>query len=187
MNNLKPITIALVFASLIFSFAPIQAFSQDSQALNIRVVDVESIRSQSKAFTTAREKIVAYGNKRSTELQNEDKALRDIGAELNRKRTLLSPEAFAEERKTFDARVATFQRTMQEHQQVVNNLQLEVLGKINNEIIKIIAEYAKQNNVTMILPSQSVVLSAESLNIDNFVLERLNKDLPSVPVTLPTK
>lgn len=186
-----PVRMLACMAVIVTAFAiGAQAQAQDAKkndtpVVNIRIVDIDAVRAQSKAFVAARDKIVAYGNKRAEELQKDDKEIRDLSAELNRKRTVLSPEAFAQERKGFDEKVANLQRKMQEHQQVINKLQSEVLGKLNEVIVKIITEYARDNNVSIILPSQSVVLSADALSIDAHVLGRLDKELPSVAVNLP--
>ena len=193
MIHNKIFTIAIVGMALIgASFAaPVRA--QDAaQAptvlpLNIRVVDVDGIRTKSTAFVAAREQIAAYANANNQALQKEDKALRDANAELNRKRTILAPEVFAEERKKFEQSVAAFQRKTQEQQKAMNKLQLDVIGQLNNKIIQIITDYAQANKVSLILPIQSVVLRADTLDMDAHVLERLNKELPSVTVSLPTK
>lgn len=186
MNHKKLFTIAIVMISVMGTALSGQALAQDAATLmNVRVVDVDAIRTNSAAFKVAREKIVGYGNTHTAILQKEEKELRDANAELNRKRTLLSPEAFAEERNKFEQRVATFQTKMQEQQKIMNNLQLEAIGQINDKILQIITDYAEKNNVTMVLPMQSVLLSAEKMNIDAHVLERLNKELPTVAVAIP--
>ncbi|MCR4376593.1 MAG: OmpH family outer membrane protein [Rhodospirillales bacterium] len=167
--------------------APQAQAAQAMPPLNIRIVNIDAIRGQSKAFAAAREKITTYAETSNQALQKEDTALRDANAELNRKRTLLAPEAFAEERKKFEQRVADFQRKTQEQQKAINKLQLDAMGPINEKIVQIISQYAEANNVTLILPSQSVLLRADAYAIDAYVLERLNKELPSVTVSLPKK
>jgi len=189
----KLCTVAIAAALMIAAGLSVPAHAQDaakaqgSALLNIRVVDIDGIRSQSKAFIAARDQIAAYGKAQNQALQTQDKALREANAALNRKRTLLAPEVFAEERKKFEQSVAAFQGKTQEQQKAMNKLQLDVMGQLNNKIIKIITEYAEANNVTLILPIQSVLLRADVLGMDAYVLERLNKELPSVTVTLPTK
>ncbi len=154
---------------------------------NIRVVNIDSVRAQSTAFIAARKQISDYGNTTNQALKKEDIALRDANAELNRKRTLLAPEAFAEERKKFEQRVAAFQRKTQEQQKALNKVQLDTIGKINDKILQIITEYARANNVTLVLPAQSVLLRADAMDMDAHVLQRLNKELPSVKVALPAQ
>lgn len=183
--------LAATFASSIWAPVWAQSAAQaDTQAmppLNIRVVSIETVRAKSTAFIAARDKITAYVTTSSQAIQKEDADLREASAELNRKRTLLSPEVFADERKKFEQRVADFQRKSQEHQKAINKLQLDVIGKIDEKIIEIISQYAEANNVTLILPVQSVLLRADALVMDGYILDRLNKELPSVAVSLPAK
>ena len=155
--------------------------------VNVRVINIDGVRTQSTAFKGARDELTAFGTARQKALQAEDKALRDANAELNRKRTLLAPEAFAAERKKFEQSVATFQRKMQEQQQIINKLQLDVIAKINNKILTIVTQYAEANQVSLILPAQSVLLRADYMDMDSYVLQRLNKEMPSVAVSLPAK
>lgn len=155
--------------------------------LNVRVINIDGVRTQSSAFKGARDQITAFGTKRQAALRAEDKALRDTNAELNRKRTLLAPDAFAAERKKFEQNVATFQRKMQEQQKIINKLQLDVIGKINNKILNLITQYAEANQVTLILPAQSVLLRADYMDLDAYILQRLNKEMPSVAVSLPAQ
>jgi len=163
------------------------AKAQAGAPLNIRVVDVDGIRSQSKAFIAARDQIAAYGKAQNQALQTQDKALREANAELNRKRTIITPQVFPEERKNFEQSATAFKRKTQQQQKAMNKLQLDVMSQLNKKIIKIITEYAEANNVTLSLPIQSVLLRDDSLGMDAHVLERLNKELPSMTVALPTK
>lgn len=187
MNHKKLFTVAIVMMFVIGATLGGKAQAQDAATtLNVRVIDIDSVRTKSAAFKAARDQIVGYGNVHTAELQKEDKELRDANAELNRKRTLLSPEVFAEERNKFEQRVAAFQAKMQEQQTIMNKLQLDAIGQINDKILQIITEYAEKNNVTMILPAQSVLLRSDKMDMDPHVLERLNKELPTVTVAMPT-
>lgn len=193
MVHNKFLSVAVATFVVIAATFATPAISQDAAAakgepaLNIRIVNIEGIRAQSTAFIAARDKINAFANTTNQAFQKEDVALRDANAELNRKRTLLAPEAFAEERTKFEERVAQFQHKTQEQQKVINKLQLDVIGQINDKIVEIISKYAETNNVTLILPSQSVLLRADAYVMDVYVLERLNKELPSVAVSIPAK
>jgi Skp family chaperone for outer membrane proteins len=42
-----------------------------------------------------------------------------------------------------------------------------------------------ERNLRLVLPRSQVVFSAESLEITDIVLERLNQRLPSVPIAMP--
>lgn len=190
----KRLSISVVCTILLGVMAGSPAWSQtaaNAQAapapLNVRIVNIDGVRTQSSAFKGARDQITAFGTKRQADLRAEDKALRDANAELNRKRTLLAPDAFAAERKKFEQNVAAFQRKMQEQQKIINKLQLDVIAKINNKILNLITQYAEANQVTLILPAQSVLLRADYMDLDAYILQRLNKEMPSVAVSLPAQ
>jgi len=192
LSHFKLVTIAVAAIIVLgTSLAAPAAWAQDAAQPNvgmvIRVVDIDIVRNGSTAMKAASEKMQKYNTKRSEALKAEDQALRDANAELNRKRTLLAPEAFAAERSKFEQRVAEFQGKMQEQQTQMNNLLTQTVDEINQVIVNIITDYAEKNNVSLILPSHSVLLSANTLNIDAYVLDRLNKELPSVTVAFPTK
>lgn len=191
MNLKSTYTIALAaFLALAALFAGDQADAQEAQALavsQIGVVNIDAIRNNSEAFKKARAEIMKYNDAANAALQKENDQLRAANEELNRKRTLLAPEAFAAERKSFEQSVAEFQRKLQEQQKSVNQIQVDAIGKINTKIAEIVTDYAKQNNLALVLPAQGVVLRADSMSMDAYVLERLNKELPSVTVSLPAK
>lgn len=151
----------------------------------LAIVDIDGVRSQSTAFKKASEQFVKFSEDMNAALQKEDQTLRDANAELVRKRTTVTPEVFEDERKKLEKRVTDFQRKVQERQQALNQSQSNALNQINSKIAEIVTQYAEQNKVSLVLPEQYTVLVAKSLKIDAYVLERLNKELPSVPVTMP--
>lgn len=191
MNLKSTYSIALAaFLAAAALFAGDQADAQEGQALavsQIGVVNIDAIRANSEAFKKARAEIMKYNDAANAALQKENDQLSAANEELNRKRTLLAPEAFAAERKSFEQSVAEFQRKLQEQQKSVNQIQVDAIGKINAKIAEIVTDYAKQNNLALVLPAQGVVLRADSMSMDAYVLERLNKELPSVTVSLPAK
>lgn len=154
-------------------------------ALKIVVVNVDVVRAQSTAFAKARTQLEALKTDMGKVLQKEDKALRAVKAELTRKRTLLSPGKFTEERKKYEQRVATFQRKVQKLQKALRKAQTGAIGTINRKIVSIISKYAERNKVTLVLAEQTTILVAKRLNISAYVLKRLNKELPSVVVERP--
>jgi len=187
LNHIKLFTIAIACAAVVWAALPVQGFAQSANLpeLKIMVVNIDAIRVNSAVYKKANEQFIKYSNDINASLQKEDQALRDSGAELNRKRTLLSPEAFAEEEKNFKQRVAAFQRKVQESQKALSQTQADATNKINGKIIEIISKYAEANNVSLVLPESVTILSAKTMNINEYVLKELDKTLPSIEVKAP--
>ncbi len=181
------LTAALIaLVSLSASNTQAQSVATDKfPAPKIVVVNVDVVRAQSTAFIKARTQLEALKTDMGKVLQKEDKALRAGKAELSRKRTLLSPDKFTEERKAYEQRVAVFQRKVQGFQKTLRKVQTEAIGTINRKIVSIISKYAERNKVTLVLAEQTTILVAKRLNINAYVLKRLNKELPSVVVKKP--
>lgn len=180
---------AVIMAAVMAVVMPGAATAQsaDQTALKIVIVNVDAIRAESTAYKKANEQFKAFSDTINAELATEDEALRKEGEELGRKRTLMAPEAFAEDRKKFEERVAAFQRKVQERQKAMADSQAQAVGQINRRILEITSEYAEANQVSLVLPESVTVLSAKSMNINAHVLEQLNKTLPSVEVKAPGK
>lgn len=189
MNLKSLVTYAFVLIAAVTVCAPVSVLAQDKTApsLKIVIVNIDAVRAQSEAFKKAGEQFVAYRDRMNGVLEKEQQALRTANAELSRKRTLLSPEAFADERKKYEQRVTAFQRKFQEDQKAIAKLEAEVVGELNRKIIEIITKYATDNKVSMVLPETVTLLAAKSLNISAHVLSAVNKELPTVQVKIPAK
>ncbi len=180
------------FAAVILSLVSLPLFAVNVQAksdlppLKIVVVNVDVVRAQSTSFKKARTQLEALKTNMGKVLKKEDTSLRAAKAELSRKRTLLSPEKFTEERKKYEQRVAAFQLKVQKLQKTLRKAQTEAIGQINRKIVSIISKYAEKNKVTLVLAEQTTILVAKRLNINAYVLKHLNTELPSVAVNKPS-
>ena len=155
--------------------------------LKIATVNIDELRAKADASQKINEQLLKIQNQINSELQAEEKALREANAELARKRTLLAPEAFAAERKKYEQRVVAFQRKRQESQNLMNQKVADATNQLSRKIIEIITRYAEENQVTLVLPLSATILAADAFNISAHVLTVLNKELPTVTISMPAK
>lgn len=187
LKSFVTFTFALFAAFVVCTPGTVMAQDKANEPLKIVIANIDTVRSQSAAFKKAGDQFVAYRDRMNGVLEKEQQALRTANAELSRKRTLLSPEAFADERKKYEQRVTAFQRKFQEDQKTIAKLEAEVVGELNVKIIEIITKYATDNKVSLVLPETVTLLAAKSMSINAHVLSVLNKELPSVQVKIPAK
>jgi Skp family chaperone for outer membrane proteins len=184
------LSVALVGAALAAPAVAQQAKKGNppaTTALKIAVIDVETIRREAAAIKTAREQLNRYQAAFQADIQKEEAELRNANQELARQRTILSPEAFAEERKKFEQRLVEVQRLMQQRKQQLDDSWAEVMRKINDSMNEVITELAVENGYSMIVRFDSLIFAGESLVITKAALDRLNKKLPTIQVQDPTK
>ncbi len=153
--------------------------------LNMAVIDIEVIRRNSRAFKDIRAQIVKYRKAIQADIQKDEEALRSTNEELARKRAILAPETFAEERRQFEERLVQVQRTVQKRKKGLERVGFEALKKVEAVLNKIITEVAKEQSLGLILRKNQTVLVAKELDITPRVLKRLDTALPSLKVSDP--
>ncbi len=153
--------------------------------LNMAVIDTEVIRRNSRAFKDLRAQIAKYRKAIRADIQKEEEVLRGANEELARKRAILAPETFAEERRQFEERLVLVQRTVQNRKKDLDRVAAAAVKKVEAVLNKIIDEVAKEQSLGLILRKNQTVLVAPELDITPYVLKLLDTALPSLKVSDP--
>ncbi len=153
--------------------------------LNMAVIDTEVIRRNSRAFRDIGKQIAKYRKAIQADIQKDEEALRSANEELARKRAILAPETFAEERRQFEERLVQVQRTVQKRKKGLERVGLEAVKKVEAVLNKIITEVSKELSLGLILRKSQTVLVAKELDITPNVLKRLDTALPTLKVSDP--
>lgn len=155
--------------------------------LKISVINVDFILRNAKSVKVIREKIGKYRKTFQEEIQKEEEALRNANQELARQRTLLSAEAFAGKRRDFEKRVSQVQRLVQERKLNLDRAQGQAMGKVQDVLNTIITKLSEERDISLILRREQTILAVKEMEITDVVLERLDKELPTVKVAAPVK
>ncbi|MGB0682815.1 MAG: OmpH family outer membrane protein [Magnetovibrionaceae bacterium] len=153
--------------------------------LRVAIVDMEAISRTASVFKDVRRQLQDLRKEISEEVQKEEAAIREANQELARKRTLMTPDAFAEERRKFEQSVATFQQSILTRRRAVEKVEAETMRKLQGTLIEIITEIANENELTLILSKRNTILVAAGLEITNVVRGALDERLPSLVVQRP--
>ncbi len=189
---MKPSAISILCALVISASLTGPAAAQQPEAdkdiitlLNMAVIDTAVIRVNSKAFKDIRAQITKYHKAIRADIQKEEEELRGANEELARKRAILAPETFAEERRQFEERLVQVQRTVQKRKKDLDRVAAEAIKKVEAVLNKIITDVAKEQSLGLILRKNQTVLVANELDITPHVLKRLDTALPSLKVSDP--
>jgi len=182
------IWILALFGLLISPAASAQqpAPTNAGQSLNIIVMSIEDIRRNAVAVQNIREQIAGFRKEFQTDIQKEESALRSANQELAKKRAILSPEAFAKERRDFEQRVIGVQKLVQKRKRQLDQAQVEAMLVVEKNMNQIVADIAQARSASLVLRRTQTVLVARNLDVTAEVLERLNKELVKVPVKKPS-
>ncbi len=159
--------------------------TQPANSLRIAVIDMKVVRQQSSAMQAIREQISALRSSFQTEVQAEEESLRTANQELARQRSILGAEAFAEERRKFESRLADVQRNVQKRRQDLEQARDAAASEVQGVLNQIIAEIATERSIGLILPREQTIYVIKNLEITSEIINRLNTAMPSVTVPQP--
>jgi Skp family chaperone for outer membrane proteins len=151
----------------------------------VAVVDVQFILQEAAASKSIQKQLEAQRETYQNEISKQEDRLRAVEQELNHQRANLSPDDFAQKRREFEQQVVDVQRTVQARKRVLDQAFNESMTKVRDAVLQTVTEVAGEQKATLVLAKQQVVLAEKSLDLTTAVLERVNKKLPSVPVTVP--
>jgi outer membrane protein len=151
----------------------------------VAVVDVQFILQEAAASKSIQKQLEAQRETYQNEISKQEDRLRAVEQELNRQRAALAPDDFGQKRREFEQQVADVQRTVQARKRVLDQAFNESMTKVRDAVLQTVTEVAGEQKATLVLAKQQVVLAEKSLDLTSAVLDRVNRKLPSVPVTVP--
>jgi Skp family chaperone for outer membrane proteins len=181
MSKLKPLLLAAGLVVAALAAAP--AYAQQ----NIAVVDIQRIMRESSATKSITDQIEKQRNTYQQDITKQENELRNAEQELNKQRTIISPEAFAERRRAFEQRVGNLQRDVQNRKRDLDKSLNGATTTVQNALRDIIGALVTERKYTLILIKSQTAYNAPELEVTEEVLKRINAKLPSVKVPPPGK
>ena len=154
----------------------------NSNASSIGILDLEKIIKDSKAMRDIQNKVNKKQDeyqkevsKKQTDLENEQKTIEG-------KKSVLSKDGFEKEVQKFEKKVDDLKTFVDRKQNSLKKASMESMSKVNENIKEIIGEIAKDKNFDVIIPASQTVYYADSLDITEEVLKKLDKMITKVDV-----
>jgi len=182
MININKKIILAFFLTFLFGFNSIA--ETNYPFTSIAIVDLNLILTDSKAAKNATKQFEAIQKSTEDEIVASDKEMLDERNRLIEQQSVIAPEAFELKAKDFEKKLQNYNT---EKQAKLRKLE-GVLQKARNEILEnvkpILEELSQELGVTVILEKNSVLLSANNMDITNDIVKKLNKKLPKIKVSL---
>jgi outer membrane protein len=150
--------------------------------LNVLVVDVQSLLQNSKAAKMVRGQIEQKRLEYTKEISHEEEVLRAERDSLQRQQASLAPEALNKKGREFQQKVNDLDRSVQSKRQALEKSNNDALSKIQQAMLKIIADIAKQRKANLVLQRTDLVLFDRAFDVTDEVMQKLDEDLPVVTV-----
>ena len=150
--------------------------------LTIMVVDVQSLLQNSKSAKMVRQQIEGKRNEYAKEISQQEETLRQERDSLQRQQSSLSADVLNQKGREFQAKVNELDRNVQSKRQALERSNAEALEKIQEVMLKIITDIAKDRKANLVFQRSELVLFDQGFDVTDEVLQKLDEQLPTLTV-----
>ena len=175
------LVVALALGTLILGGAP-QAHAETT----IAIFDVQAVYG-SNAYKAAQGQHQAFRKQLKEEVEREHKVAVEEKKKLTAQRKLLDDEAFKEKVREFQKRDETFNRKVNSHLRNIELSHNQGIRTIMGKAREISLAVAKEKGIDLVISkAATIAVMKEDLEITKDVIDRLNKELPTIKLQDPT-
>jgi outer membrane protein len=150
--------------------------------LNVLVVDVQSLLQNSKSAKMVRQQIEQKRAEYAKEISHQEDLLRQERDALQRQQASLSAEALNQKGREFQQKVNDLDKSVQGKRQALERSNAAALEKIQEAMLKIITEIAKDRKANLVFQRSELVLFDQGFDVTDQVLQKLDEQLPTLTV-----
>lgn len=159
--------ITLVFLTF---FITTKSFSE-----SIVVINIEEIINNNLEYKKIIKKIDDSQKLYLKEFNNEDEKIQDLYNEIESSKLILNDNELS-------IMIDNYNKKIEDQNSLINNFNnhyqneiIKIRKKIFNEIISLLEKYAINNNIDLILDSNSYLIASNKINITNFIEKKINE------------
>jgi outer membrane protein len=157
-----------------------------AQNISVMVVDVQALLQNSKAAKMVRSQMEAKRNEYTKEISRAEETLRAERDALQRQQASLSPDALNRKAREFQQKVNDLDRDVQSKRAALEKSNNDALTKIQQAMLKIIADIARQRRTNLVLQRTDLVLFDQNFDVTDEVMQKLDEELPVLTVNFAT-
>src|SRR5215468_8648870 len=150
--------------------------------LTVLVVDVQALLQNSKAAKMVRDQIEQKRSEYTKEISHQEETLRAERDAIQRQQASLSADALNQKGHEFQQKVNDLERNVQGKRQALEKSNGEALSKIQEQMLKIIADIAKDRKANLVFQRADLVLFDQSFDVTDEVLQKLDELMPTLTV-----
>src|SRR5437763_4786525 len=161
---------------------PAPAAPTTQPSLTIMVVDVQALLQNSKSAKMVRQQIEQKRAEYAKEISHQEEVLRQERDTIQRQQGSLSADALNQKGREFQQKVNELDRNVQGKRQALERSNAEALEKIQEVMLKIITDIAKDRKANMVFQRSELVLFDQGFDVTDEVLKKLDEQLPTLTV-----
>ncbi len=174
---------AILLAALCFAATVVPVSAQSLPG--VAVIDIQRLQRESSASKSIQSQMEKLQAAISQDIAKQENELRANKQELDRQRTLVSPEAFAERVRAFEQKYANLQRDVQNRKRELEKSAATAFGSVEKALREVVEQLVEERRLNLVVVKNLTMYNAPEYELTDEVLKRLNAKLPSVKVPPP--
>lgn len=163
----------VVLVSLLFMGLSNLAAAQSAE-LKIGYIDLQRIIDSSAEGQRARDEIQQKAKELEQQAKQMEESLKTQKADFDNQSDALTPEARSEKRDELAKLERDLSRFVKDSQAELRLTEQRSLKQLLENVGKLVVEYGKQNNFTIIVEASNILYGADSINITDDVIQAYN-------------
>lgn len=157
---------------------------QPLDAAVVAIIDYQRVLTDSLAAQSIRRQVEDLRLRFEEEIGEERSRLEALDRALNQRRSELGSDDYRDQRRAFEADVATVQRLVQERRRQLDSASANAFQLVRDEIIQVINDLGDLYAFNVVLPRSDVLVFAPEIDLTSQVMAALDERLPDVPIPL---
>lgn len=155
-----------------------------SADVNIAVVDVDYVLSESSAAKSIKKQVEKKRKSFINKVKAEEDKLRNEQKKIESKKSELSKEQLIEKAKSFEKKRIEARSKIQERKKKLDKAYGEAMSNLTKVIYEVCQDIANEKSIDLVITRQNIIVGNMSLDITKEVSERMNKKLPNVTLNV---
>ena len=162
----------VTFLTLIYTYA--------SAEQNIKYLDLKFVLNNSKAGKGAQDFLQKSFKENQKKFLDEENALKKKENDLLAQKTILTKKEYQKKTDDLRKKVIDYQSQRRTALEKITLQRAEARQKLLEKLDPIMKTYIKENDISLIIDRKNVLVGNANLDITNIIVEKLNKELPSL-------
>ena len=146
----------------------------------IAYIDMKYILNNSKAGKGAQDFLKESFTKNQKIFTDEENKLKEEEKDLLIKKNIITKEEYQKKTDDLRKKVIDYQSKRRSSLEKISRQRAEARTELLKKIDPILKKYINDNNISIILDKKNIIMGNTDLDITNIIIEKLNKELPSL-------
>jgi len=157
-------------------------YTHASAEQKIAYLDMKFVLNNSKAGKGAQDFLQKSFKENQKIFLDKENALKKKESDLIVQKTVLTKEEYKKKTNDLRKKVIDYQSQRRTSLEKITTQRAEARQKLLEKLDPIMKTYIKENDISLIIDRKNVLMGNTNLDITNVIVEKLNKELPSLSI-----